>query len=1039
MSGKMKKLICALLTGTMVLGSVGLVGFAADDTKAASTDASTAVEATAAPEAAAATEAPAASQEKAETATPTPAASTEQAAPESTVYDSDAYYQKALALCQGLGIITGYEDGSVKPDSTVTRAEMAAIILRMLANNSTSTYQNIFTDVAASHWAASTIQTASALGIINGMGDGTFVPDGNVQYEQVAKMIVCAMNYKDTADYYGGYPNGYLKIASDLDITKNAPGNIGVASERGVVIKMVYNALLADYNEPDGMEYGAQKYKAERTLAEYAFDVKEEKGILLGTATTTLTGKDLLKGQVAIKSKSEGEDTEEIRTYNTELAGLDDLLASNVTFYYEVQNNGDDRHLLAIAENTAKTTSVTLSNEDIRNIETFEGFDGTKGEIKVYDKSKYKLSAAIEVVYNGTLITEADFADAKAKAKEDDPRFAGKEYIDFLKPDVGTIRLVENNDENEGYDIAFVDSYETLLVSSATAKKVIANINNVSTSIDVDETANDLTISTTISGMEAAPRNLKKNDVASLKRSLDGETLEFVVSGENVTGTIKSKSTDDGKEYITVDGKEYEVDANAVKDAKMGVEAIFHMDNFNRVGYIETVTASGMLQSGENYGWIISVYDSDDGEDKVVTLFTQEGKSVNATIGSSLEYWAPDATEPVSLKEKDAKAAVEALMEEDQFIKFSDTDGNAIITKPDKNTKLNTPIRLVKYKLNSSNKLSKLYCAVDSSTTDDESALRIDKKNKNGILNVSGSVAGYVIADGIIEFNVPKLVTDMKQASNFSIKEVASSNYVVRENGSSRDYVIGEFDGLNANIVINFTASANAEADPTEMGTAEGGPSIMVIDSIAEGYDSDNDVDIYEISGYVGGSPVSVTTNKNTNVGAGQKTLISTSGNRPFNFTQLWSAPGSDDALTDYLHKGDIILYTADGRVILRFASLTGEGVVDADGNFDPTKMITYQGNGWYGGARVTYRFGELLEHGLEDMAYVVVNADAEYTLTFDPSVAIQLVTINSTGKVTVEKEAITVSELEDGDCVLANLADKNTNMKAMVVYRFDG
>lgn len=1034
MSGKMKKLICALLTGTMVLSSVGFIGFAEDNTtdQAVTATAAPEAEATAAPEASEATEAPAASEET--TATPTPAP----AAPTNTAYDNDAYYQKALALCQGLGIITGYEDGSVKPDSTVTRAEMSAIILRMLANTSTSTYQNIFTDVAASHWAANTIQTASALGIINGMGDGTFVPDGNVQYEQVAKMIVCAMNYGGTAEYYGGYPNGYLKIAGDLDITKNASGNTGVASERGVVIKMVYNALLADYNEPDGMEYGAQKYKAERTLAEYAFDVKEEKGILLGTSTTTLTGKDLLKGQVAIKSKSEGDDTEEIRTYKTELTGLDDLLASNVTFYYEEQNNGDDRHLLAVAENTAKTTSVTLSNEDIKNIETFEGFDGTKGEIKIYDKTKYKLSSAIEVVYNGTLITESDFNDAKSKAKEDDPRFADKEYVDFLKPEVGTIRLVENNDENDGYDIAFVESYETLLVSSATAKKVIANINNVSTTIDVDDTANDLTISTTINGMEAAPRNLKKNDVASLKRSLDNETLEFVVSGENITGTIKSRSTDDGKEYITVNGTDYEVDANAVKDAKMGVEAIFHMDNFNRVGYIETVTASGMLQSGENYGWIVSVYDSDDGEEKVVNLFTQEGKSVNATVGSSLELWAPDAAEPVTLKDDAAKDAVEALIKEDKFIRFSDTSGKPITTKVGTN-KLETPIRLVKYKLNSSNKLSKLYCAVDLATTDDESALRIDKTNKNGILSISGSVSGYVIPDGIIEFNVPKLITDMKQASNFSVKEVAASNYVVRENGSSRDYVIGEFDGLNANIVINFTASANAAAPSTEMGTAEGGPSIMVVDSIAEGYDSDNEVDIYEISGYVGGSPVSVTTNKNTNVGAAQKKLISTSGNRPFNFTDLWNAPGSDDALTDYLHKGDIILYTADGRVILRFASLTGEGVVDADGNFDPTKMITYQGDGWYGGARVTYRFGELKEHGLEDMAYVVVNADAEYTLTFDPSVAIQLVTINRTGKVTVEKEAITVSELEDGDCVLANLSDKNTNMKAMVVYRFDG
>ena len=37
-------------------------------------------------------------------------------------------------------------------------------------------------------------------------------------------MLVNAMNYQDDAEYYGGYPNGYIKVAgmSDLEITKNA-------------------------------------------------------------------------------------------------------------------------------------------------------------------------------------------------------------------------------------------------------------------------------------------------------------------------------------------------------------------------------------------------------------------------------------------------------------------------------------------------------------------------------------------------------------------------------------------------------------------------------------------------------------------------------------------------------------------------------------------------------------------------------------------------------------------------------------------------
>ena len=246
MGNKMKKLICALLASVMLVGSVGVVGFADEDTNAETvvttsaeatekpadaeaTEAPASAEATEAPAGAEATEAPAVTEAPVATVAPTTSGSS---------YDNDSYYDKALSLCSALGIITGYEDGSVKPDSKVTRAEMASIVLRMLDLTSTSTYQNGFTDVTSSHWAADQIQTALEANIISGMGDGTFVPDGEVTYAQVCVMLVNAMNYQDDAEYYGGYPNGYIKVAgmSDLEITKNAPGAADVASDRGVVI-----------------------------------------------------------------------------------------------------------------------------------------------------------------------------------------------------------------------------------------------------------------------------------------------------------------------------------------------------------------------------------------------------------------------------------------------------------------------------------------------------------------------------------------------------------------------------------------------------------------------------------------------------------------------------------------------------------------------------------------------------------------------------------------------------------------------------------
>lgn len=1055
MSGKMKKLICALLTGAMLVSSAGMLAFAADPDSPDNGEAE-ATE-TIAPDADA-TEAPADNAESTEApaeATEAPAATTAPAV--STKYDNDEYYKRALALCQGLGIITGREDGNVDPEAKVTRAEMAAIILRMLAHAPTSPYQNIFTDVTSDHWAANTIQTAAAFKIINGYPeDNTFRPDNDVQYEQVAKMIVCAMNYHETAEYNGGYPNGYIKVAADLGITKNALGSTGVASERGVVIKMVYNALLADYNEPHGAEYGESKYQAFRSLAEYSFDVKEATGVLLGTNITSLTGAKYQKGQIHVSVKRDDNVNEEV-TFLTDLTGLEDLLASNITFYYEDVAGRGERKLLAITENSSKTETVNISRKDVEDIDEFTGFENTaaEGSIKVHGESRHKIVANPIVIYNGSLLTLAEFTKAQDdnSAKKDDVRLyknivkdsSGKvtsadpkTFSEFLKPEIGTIKLVDNDMDGK-YDIVFIDSYETMLVTSATSKKVIGKINNESATINVDEIENDLTIKTTISGMEAAPRNLKKNNVVSVKRSLDGETIEFISTGESFTGTIQSVADEDGKKVITVAGEDYDVDANAADDCKTGIQAIFYTDVFDRVGYVEAST-SGKLQSGEKYAWIMGIYNSTNGEDTIVNLYTQDGKTVEATLGSNVDFWGVNNTSSSSKSAADVKAALTSgtgdniSINDNAFLKLNETGS--------------TPIRLVKYKMNANNEITRLYCAVKAADVADTNALRINPTNLNGAKAVSGSVNGYTIVDGILEFTVPKELSDMKTASNYAVGEVASTNYVQGgDNSASRDFVIGEFDGIAVNIVINFTSSATAKAPYTEMGTAEGGPSIMVVEKIAEGYDSENEVPIYTISGYSGGSAVSVKTNKNTVLGNAQKTLtIRANDNTYFNGfgdsasnkQELWNAPGAgSDKLTNHLSKGDIILYTGDGRVLLRFAS-AANATLNPDGSLDETSIPTINCDGAPGShTRVAYYFGKVLDSGLDDVAYVSTT-NTNGNITFSPDQVIDLVTIDKGGNVKVEKETLSVSELEQGDYLLINIVDKRKVIKSMIVYRFE-
>lgn len=157
---------------------------------------------------------------------------------------------KITSELQALGIIDGYEDNTFNPNNTITRAEMTKIALKLLPetiNPGISSYtvseNPLYSDVDMSHWAYSEIKKMSTMNIVNGYEDGTFRPDSPVTYQESLKIIIEMMNYSDDAAHFGGYPNGYIKTANELGITKDIQFNPADSTERGTVAVMIYNSL----------------------------------------------------------------------------------------------------------------------------------------------------------------------------------------------------------------------------------------------------------------------------------------------------------------------------------------------------------------------------------------------------------------------------------------------------------------------------------------------------------------------------------------------------------------------------------------------------------------------------------------------------------------------------------------------------------------------------------------------------------------------------------------------------------------------------
>ncbi|HHY20829.1 MAG TPA: S-layer homology domain-containing protein, partial [Bacilli bacterium] len=80
-----------------------------------------------------------------------------------------------IAAAAEAGLITGRGDRQFAPNETLTRAEMASILTRAYKLSGKATVS--FTDVPASHWAHSSVQTLVANGLTSGYEDGSFRPN----------------------------------------------------------------------------------------------------------------------------------------------------------------------------------------------------------------------------------------------------------------------------------------------------------------------------------------------------------------------------------------------------------------------------------------------------------------------------------------------------------------------------------------------------------------------------------------------------------------------------------------------------------------------------------------------------------------------------------------------------------------------------------------------------------------------------------------------------------------------------------------------
>ena len=152
--------------------------------------------------------------------------------------------EKAQVL-QLLEVMNGDENGNLNLDAPVTRAEFVKMAVCASANKDSagqSSATSLFPDVTNAHWAVGYVSAAIKAGLVSGYLDGTFRPENTVKLEEAVIISLKLLGYTNE-DFQGSYPEAQLAKYHEIDLDTGMTASRGDTLTRLDCMRLLYNTL----------------------------------------------------------------------------------------------------------------------------------------------------------------------------------------------------------------------------------------------------------------------------------------------------------------------------------------------------------------------------------------------------------------------------------------------------------------------------------------------------------------------------------------------------------------------------------------------------------------------------------------------------------------------------------------------------------------------------------------------------------------------------------------------------------------------------
>lgn len=418
--------------------------------------------------------------------------------------------QSAVEELSALGIISGYEDGTFKPENPITRAELAKVSIIASGNEAAAKWMQAikpeFKDVKTNVWYSGYINAAKAQGFVQGY-NGNFRPSAAVKFEEVVAIFVRSLGYKE-AKLTGSYPFNYVLKAQEIGLFKGIDDvNVGSIANRGIVATLSSNALnakLVTYNGTTGEEILSAKSLVSK---------------LGDTSTAEVLSDAVVDGKITLRTDG----------VTASVAVADNFIVTGGKSLVELLGQ-----TATVVKKSGKVVAITSAQDSAATLTgTFVSEAAGSVTIKVGTENKTK----------ATVTNAVYFVNGEVKSS-----LGGTSDV--------TLYLV---DDKVRVAVATKWAAKDALVTSYEAKNDYRNARLNTNNGSADITAATLV---TLDGKTVSAADLKADDVVSFVKKDSGVATKVVATRKVATGKLETVVTSGTTTKYTVAGTAYE-SANA--------------------------------------------------------------------------------------------------------------------------------------------------------------------------------------------------------------------------------------------------------------------------------------------------------------------------------------------------------------------------------------------------------------------------------------------------------------------------------------------